>query len=212
MGRSLVEDDDAQMMKVSLGCSEMGLSSHLQASKTGNTRFFTSNTHSSVVLQVSVCVIIHLLLNVRAGMWGVTICHSDVMSHMRVCVFGRDCEGHLCCYWQSGFSSHMKMILVSSSSSPSSSVVSPAWGPWEHSLAPFCGSPGRFQHVLVWEQRLEFNWNFPASHCRQINKGRSPDSFCLCASVHIDLTLWCMVFSSVDCFCVIICTFKSESL
>lgn len=55
MGRSLVEDDDAQMMKVSLGCSEMGLSSHLQASKTGNTRFFTSNTHSSVVLQVSVC-------------------------------------------------------------------------------------------------------------------------------------------------------------
>ncbi|KAL1274967.1 hypothetical protein QQF64_027781, partial [Cirrhinus molitorella] len=48
---SLVEDDDAQMMKVSLGCSEMGLSSHLQASKTGNTRFFTSNTHSSVVLQ-----------------------------------------------------------------------------------------------------------------------------------------------------------------
>uniref|UniRef100_A0A8C1N352 Kelch-like protein 13 n=1 Tax=Cyprinus carpio TaxID=7962 RepID=A0A8C1N352_CYPCA len=48
---SLVEDDDAQMMKVSLGCSEMGLSSHLQASKPGNTRFFTSNTHSSVVLQ-----------------------------------------------------------------------------------------------------------------------------------------------------------------
>ncbi|KAF4073326.1 hypothetical protein AMELA_G00257640 [Ameiurus melas] len=36
--RSLVEDDDAHM-KVSLGCGEMGLSSHLQASKTGNTRF-----------------------------------------------------------------------------------------------------------------------------------------------------------------------------
>lgn len=169
-------------------------------------------THTALWFYRWVCVITHLLLNVRVGMWGVTICHSDVMSHMRVCVFGRDCEGHLCCYWQSGFSSHMKMILVSSSSSPSSSVVSPAWGPWEHSLAPFCGSPGRFQHVLVWEQRLEFNWNFPASHCRQINKGRSPDSFCLCASVHIDLTLWCMVFSSVDCFCVIICTFKSESL
>ncbi|XP_026777534.1 kelch-like protein 13 isoform X1 [Pangasianodon hypophthalmus] len=47
---SLVEDDDAHM-KVSLGCGEMGLSAHLQASKTGNTRFFTSNTHSSVVLQ-----------------------------------------------------------------------------------------------------------------------------------------------------------------
>ncbi|CDQ77299.1 unnamed protein product [Oncorhynchus mykiss] len=29
----------------------MGISAHLQASKTGNTRFFTSNTHSSVVLQ-----------------------------------------------------------------------------------------------------------------------------------------------------------------
>ncbi len=55
-----MEDDDAQMMKVSLGCSEMGLSSHLQASKTGNTRFFTSNTHSSVVLQVSVCVITYV--------------------------------------------------------------------------------------------------------------------------------------------------------
>lgn len=53
--RSLVEDDDAHM-KVSLGCGEMGLSAHLQASKMGNTRFFTSNTHSSVVLQVSVCV------------------------------------------------------------------------------------------------------------------------------------------------------------
>lgn len=52
--RSLVEDDDVHM-KVSLGCGEMGLSAHLQASKTGNTRFFTSNTHSSVVLQVSVC-------------------------------------------------------------------------------------------------------------------------------------------------------------
>lgn len=40
-------------MKVSLGCGDMGISAHLQASKTGNTRFFTSNTHSSVVLQVS---------------------------------------------------------------------------------------------------------------------------------------------------------------
>lgn len=87
MARSLVEDDDAQMMKVSLGCSEMGLSSHLQAAKTGNTRFFTSNTHSSVVLQVSVCVIyICLLLNVGVGMWGVTICHSGIMSHVRVCL------------------------------------------------------------------------------------------------------------------------------
>lgn len=49
--RSLVEDDDPHM-KVSLGCGDMGVSAHLQASKTGNTRFFTSNTHSSVVLQV----------------------------------------------------------------------------------------------------------------------------------------------------------------
>ncbi|XP_031427920.1 kelch-like protein 13 isoform X2 [Clupea harengus] len=47
---SLVEDDDPHM-KVSLGCGDMGISAHLQASKTGNTRFFTSNTHSSVVLQ-----------------------------------------------------------------------------------------------------------------------------------------------------------------
>ncbi|CAB1332988.1 unnamed protein product, partial [Coregonus sp. 'balchen'] len=38
-------------MKVSLGCGDMGVSAHLQPSKTGNTRFFTSNTHSSVVLQ-----------------------------------------------------------------------------------------------------------------------------------------------------------------
>lgn len=51
-GRSLVEDDDAHM-KVALGYGDMGISAHLQASKTGNTRFFTSNTHSSVVLQVS---------------------------------------------------------------------------------------------------------------------------------------------------------------
>lgn len=49
--RSLVEDDDAHM-KVALGYGDMGISAHLQASKTGNTRFFTSNTHSSVVLQV----------------------------------------------------------------------------------------------------------------------------------------------------------------
>ncbi|MED6258265.1 kelch-like [Ataeniobius toweri] len=47
---SLVEDDDAHM-KVALGYGEMGIPAHLQASKTGNTRFFTSNTHSSVVLQ-----------------------------------------------------------------------------------------------------------------------------------------------------------------
>lgn len=48
-----MEDDDAHM-KVALGYGDMGISAHLQASKTGNTRFFTSNTHSSVVLQVSV--------------------------------------------------------------------------------------------------------------------------------------------------------------
>ncbi|XP_032389958.1 kelch-like protein 13 isoform X3 [Etheostoma spectabile] len=47
---SLVEDDDAHM-KVALGYGDMGISAHLQASKPGNTRFFTSNTHSSVVLQ-----------------------------------------------------------------------------------------------------------------------------------------------------------------
>lgn len=51
LNRSLVEDDDAHM-KVALGYGDMGISAHLQASKTGNTRFFTSNTHSSVVLQV----------------------------------------------------------------------------------------------------------------------------------------------------------------
>lgn len=51
--RSLVEDDDAHM-KVALGYGDVGVSAHLQASKTGNTRFFTSNTHSSVVLQVRV--------------------------------------------------------------------------------------------------------------------------------------------------------------
>ncbi|KAI3373137.1 hypothetical protein L3Q82_006463 [Scortum barcoo] len=50
LSRSLVEDDDAHM-KVALGYGDMGISAHLQASKTGNTRFFTSNTHSSVVLQ-----------------------------------------------------------------------------------------------------------------------------------------------------------------
>uniref|UniRef100_A0A8C4YXK8 Kelch-like family member 13 n=1 Tax=Gadus morhua TaxID=8049 RepID=A0A8C4YXK8_GADMO len=48
--RSLVEDDDAHM-KVALGYGDVGVPSHLQASKTGNTRFFTSNTHSAVVLQ-----------------------------------------------------------------------------------------------------------------------------------------------------------------
>ncbi|NWH60719.1 KLH13 protein, partial [Geococcyx californianus] len=46
---SLVEEEDPHM-KVSLGSSDMGVSAHLQ-SKTGTTRFFTSNTHSSVVLQ-----------------------------------------------------------------------------------------------------------------------------------------------------------------
>lgn len=79
MGRSLVEDDDAQMMKVSLGCSEMGLSSHLQASKTGNTRFFTSNTHSSVVLQVSVCVRLHMSLTKCQG--GYVGCHHLPFRH-----------------------------------------------------------------------------------------------------------------------------------
>ncbi|ELK18879.1 Kelch-like protein 13 [Pteropus alecto] len=47
---SLVEEEDHHM-KLSLGSSEMGLSSHLQPSKAGATRIFTSNTHSSVVLQ-----------------------------------------------------------------------------------------------------------------------------------------------------------------
>ncbi|TNN41072.1 Kelch-like protein 13 [Liparis tanakae] len=51
---SLVEDDDAHM-KVALGYGDMGVSAHLQASKTGNTRFFTSNTHSSVSVQ-KLCV------------------------------------------------------------------------------------------------------------------------------------------------------------
>ncbi|XP_052594050.1 kelch-like protein 13 isoform X6 [Peromyscus californicus insignis] len=48
--RSLVDEDD-QHMKLCLASSEMGLSSHLQSCKAGNTRIFTSNTHSSVVLQ-----------------------------------------------------------------------------------------------------------------------------------------------------------------
>lgn len=52
--RSLVEEEDPHM-KVSLGSSDMGVSAHLQSSKTGTTRFFTSNTHSSVVLQVIKC-------------------------------------------------------------------------------------------------------------------------------------------------------------
>lgn len=38
-------------MKVSLGNGDMGVSAHLQPCKAGTTRFFTSNTHSSVVLQ-----------------------------------------------------------------------------------------------------------------------------------------------------------------
>uniref|UniRef100_A0A803JUK9 Kelch-like family member 13 n=1 Tax=Xenopus tropicalis TaxID=8364 RepID=A0A803JUK9_XENTR len=49
-GRSLVEEEDPHL-KVSLGNNDMGVSAHLQSSKTGTTRFFTSNTHSSVVLQ-----------------------------------------------------------------------------------------------------------------------------------------------------------------
>ncbi|RMC20532.1 hypothetical protein DUI87_01383 [Hirundo rustica rustica] len=48
--RSLVEEEDPHM-KVPLGSSDMGVSAHLQSLKTGTTRFFTSNTHSSVVLQ-----------------------------------------------------------------------------------------------------------------------------------------------------------------
>lgn len=48
--RSLVEEEDHHM-KLSFGCSEMGFSAHLHHSKAGNTRIFTSNTHSSVVLQ-----------------------------------------------------------------------------------------------------------------------------------------------------------------
>ncbi|XP_036030610.1 kelch-like protein 13 isoform X3 [Onychomys torridus] len=47
---SLVDEDD-QHMKLCLASSEMGLSSHLQSCKAGNTRIFTSNTHSSAVLQ-----------------------------------------------------------------------------------------------------------------------------------------------------------------
>ncbi|MEJ1276836.1 hypothetical protein NN561_007747 [Cricetulus griseus] len=47
---SLVEEEDLHM-KLSLGSSEMGLSAHLQSCKAGSTRIFTSNTHSSVVLQ-----------------------------------------------------------------------------------------------------------------------------------------------------------------
>ncbi|XP_051824934.1 kelch-like protein 13 isoform X1 [Antechinus flavipes] len=47
---SLVEEEDPHM-KVSLVNSDIGMSAHLQSSKTGTTRFFSSNTHSSVVLQ-----------------------------------------------------------------------------------------------------------------------------------------------------------------
>lgn len=46
-----MEEEDLHM-KLSLGSSEMGLSAHLQSCKAGSTRIFTSNTHSSVVLQV----------------------------------------------------------------------------------------------------------------------------------------------------------------
>lgn len=48
--RSLVEEEDPHM-KVSLVNSDMGMAAHLQSSKAGTTRFFTSNCHSSVVLQ-----------------------------------------------------------------------------------------------------------------------------------------------------------------
>ncbi|XP_072482468.1 kelch-like protein 13 isoform X10 [Notamacropus eugenii] len=48
--RSLVEEEDPHM-KVSLVNSDMGMAAHLQSSKAGTTRFFTSNSHSSVVLQ-----------------------------------------------------------------------------------------------------------------------------------------------------------------
>ncbi|XP_072914739.1 kelch-like protein 13 isoform X4 [Hemitrygon akajei] len=47
---SLVEEEDPHL-KVSLASGDMGVTTHLQSSKTGNTRFFTSNTHSSAVLQ-----------------------------------------------------------------------------------------------------------------------------------------------------------------
>ncbi|XP_041496414.1 kelch-like protein 13 isoform X4 [Microtus oregoni] len=50
LSRSLVEEED-QHMRLSFGCSKMGFSAHLHSSKAGNTRIFTSNTHSSVVLQ-----------------------------------------------------------------------------------------------------------------------------------------------------------------
>ncbi|XP_061454632.1 kelch-like protein 13 isoform X5 [Rhineura floridana] len=62
--RSLVEEEDPHM-KVSLGSSDMGVSAHLQTSKAGTTRFFTSNTHSSVVLQVSLenCVEVGRIAN-----------------------------------------------------------------------------------------------------------------------------------------------------
>ncbi|XP_028571376.1 kelch-like protein 13 isoform X7 [Podarcis muralis] len=61
---SLVEEEDPHM-KVSIGSSDMGVSAHLQSSKAGTTRFFTSNTHSSVVLQVSLenCVEVGRIAN-----------------------------------------------------------------------------------------------------------------------------------------------------
>ncbi len=126
MGRSLVEDDDAQMMKVSLGCSEMGLSSQLAGLKNRkHTLLYQQHTQLCGFTGECVWDYICLLLNVRVGMWGVTICHSGIISHVRVCVcvFGRDCEGHLCCFWQSGFSSHIKMIILWSSSLVVGSVL-----------------------------------------------------------------------------------------
>jgi len=60
--RSLVEEEDPHM-KVSLGSSDMGVSAHLQSSKTGTTKFFTSNTHSSVVLQVMKCSSVNIDLS-----------------------------------------------------------------------------------------------------------------------------------------------------
>lgn len=81
--RSLVEDDDAHM-KVSLGCGDMGLSAHLQASKTGNTRFFTSNTHSSVVLQVSDCVCLLPFVSKVLLHWSL-FREPQILQHSLVC-------------------------------------------------------------------------------------------------------------------------------
>lgn len=72
--RSLVEEED-QHMKLSLGSSEWA-SSHLQPSQGWNHTIFTSNTHSSVVLQVSSLSLLHYLHSFRnhPGFFGVG-CH-----------------------------------------------------------------------------------------------------------------------------------------